>query len=178
MYLYHYFDKRDGAFRNLSDCKADEAQLVLEKLRTERPSSFASQRSETYIKTRTEYETTARTIFQNMGGKISRKAPHYMVVGECPWLYSWFEQPDFIKIHISEFDLSTLSFTYGDMHPTFSRRINDGREYRKKLYKYEDILELIDKYGLPQEWNPDGKSGPERYIEVQVWSDETINRYR
>jgi len=43
---------------------------------------------------------------------------------------------------------------------------------------YDDILKIIEKYGLPQDWNADGRCGPERYVEVHVWSDETINRYR
>ena len=101
-----------------------------------------------------------------------------MVVEHSPWLYSWFENCDFIKIPIEEFDINTLSFTYGDSMPTFSPIVNDGKEYRHKLYTYFEILDIIDKYGFPQDWNDDGKYGPERYIEVHVWSDETINRYR
>lgn len=65
----------------------------------------------------------------------------------------------------------------GDSHPTFSEKVNDGKEYRKRLYTYDEILKVIKKYGLPQEWNDDGKYGPERYIEAHVWSDETINAY-
>lgn len=60
----------------------------------------------------------------------------------------------------------------------YSPRINDGKEYRKKLYNYNEILEIIEKYGLPQDWNNDGRFGPERYIEVQIWSDEVISRYK
>lgn len=178
MYLYHYFDKRDGAFRNLSDCDPEQAKQILDQIRANRPKAFATKRQETYIEDRNYYETLARQLFCDMGGRILRKAPHYMVVEECPWLMSWFEQPDYIKIPIEEFDLNTLSFTYGDMHPTFSPRVNDGKEYRKKLYDYEDIVKLIDKYGLPQQWNADGRFGPERYIEVQVWSDETVIKYK
>ncbi len=100
-----------------------------------------------------------------------------MVIEKCDWLASWYEKSAFIRIPIGEFDLSTLSFTYGDSHPTFSSRINDGKEYRKKLYLYDEILEIIKKYGLPQEWNKDGEFGPERYIEVHIWSDRTIKRY-
>ena len=33
------------------------------------------------------------------------------------------------------------------------------------------------KYGLPQDWNDDGKYGPERYIEAHIWSDDVIGRY-
>ena len=55
--------------------------------------------------------------------------------------------------------------------------VNDGKEYRKKLYTYDEILEIIEKYGLPQNWNDDGTYGPERYIEAHIWSDEVIGRY-
>lgn len=127
---------------------------------------------------RINYEELGRRLFIEKGGKPIRKAPHYMVVECCDWLNSWFIEGDFIKIPIQEFDLNTISFTYGDMHPTFSPRVNDGKEYRKKIYTYTEILEIIKKYGLPQEWNADGKFGPERYIEAQIWSDETINKYK
>lgn len=177
MYLYHYYDKSDGAFKNLSDLTVEDAKEILSKIKRERPNALASARHESYIETRLGYEDMARRLFAEKGGKILRKAPHYMVVEACPWLCSWFENPAYIKIPINEFDLSTLSFTYGDMHPTFSPRVNDRKEYRKQLYLYKDILKLINKYGLPQEWNADGRYGPERYIEVQVWSDETISRF-
>jgi len=58
--------------------------------------------------------------------------------------------------------------------PTFSPLVNDGKEYRKKVYTYPEILQIIKKYGLPQDWNADGSHGPERYIEVQVWSDRGV----
>lgn len=177
MYLYHYFDKNDGPFRNLSDISMEEAKLILNHIKESRPKAQASARHDSYMENRLEYENIARKLFLEMGGRMERYAPHYMVVEECPWLYSWFENPDFIKIPIEEFDLLTLSFTYGDMHPTFSPRVTDGKEYRKKMYLYDDILKIIDKYGLPQSWNADGKYGPERYIEVQVWSDDVIKKY-
>jgi hypothetical protein len=46
------------------------------------------------------------------------------------------------------------------------------------FYTYDEILLLIEKYGLPQVWNNDGAYGPERYIEAHIWSDETIGKYR
>jgi len=54
----------------------------------------------------------------------------------------------------------------------------DDKEYRRKLYTYDEILKIIEKYELPQKWNNDGVYGPERYIEAHIWSDETINNYR
>ena len=111
------------------------------------------------------------------GGIVRLDSPYYMVVEHSPWLGSWYEQGAFLKIPVEEFDVRTVSFTYGDSMPTFSDRVNDGKEYRKKLYTYDEILCIIEKYGLPQDWNDDGAHGPERYIEAHVWSRETIAKY-
>lgn len=76
---------------------------------------------------------------------------------------------DFMKIPASEIDLRYVSFTYGDSMPTFA--VQGGKEYRGQVYTYDEILKIIDKYGLPQNWNDDGAHGPERYIEVHIWKE-------
>ena len=177
LYLYHYYDRRTGPFRNLSDMTPEDAEVLLERIQRERPGSMCAKRDETYMRKRRANENIIRTKFLEAGGRTERSAPHYMVLGHCPWLLSWFEQPAYLRIPVSEFDLSAVSFTYGDSFPTFSPRVNDGREYRRKVYDYEGIKKIIEKYGLPQIWNSDGSHGPERYIEACVWSDETISRY-
>lgn len=177
MLLYHYFDSTVGPFRNISDLSPREARAVLEEIKRSKPNSQCAQRQEAYVECRLRYENILRQEFLKKGGKIERRVPHYMVVEHSPWLNSWFENAGAIKIPIEEFDLSTVSFTYGDSHPTFSDRVNDGKEYRRKLYQYDEILKLIDKYGYPQDWNDNGKYGPERYIEAHIWSDKTIQKY-
>lgn len=178
MYLYHYYNKNSRPFLNLSDLEPEKADALLKEIRRTNPASFCAKRPPEYMKNRLYYESILREEFRKKGGKIERHVPHYMVVEHSPWLSSWYEESACIRIPVEEFDLRTLSFTYGDSHPTFSDRVNDGKEYRKKLYTYEEILGIIDRYGLPQDWNNDGAFGPERYIEVHVWSDETIDRYR
>lgn len=177
MYLYHYYDSKVGAFRSLSDLSIDEASRVLDMIRRNKPDTLCAKRQDTYIQDRLYYEAILRELFIKKGGRVERKAPYYMVVEHSPWLSTWYENTSYIKIPIEEFDVNTLSFTYGDSHPTFSSRVNDGKEYRKQLYTYTEILNIIKKYGLPQDWNHDGKYGPERYVEVHIWSDETIKRY-
>lgn len=163
---------------NLSDIPMDEAKTVLNTIKDTKPNVQSAKRHPEYMEDRHYYEEILRTEFTKKGGIITRKSPHYMVVEHSPWLSTWFENTSYIKIPIEEFDLKTVSFTYGDSHPTFSPRITDGKEYRKKLYTYDEILNIIDKYGLPQDWNDDGKYGPERYVEAHIWSDDTIDRYR
>lgn len=177
MYLYHYFDKKTGPFRNLSELSIEEAKSVLNEIRDTKPHSQCASRHDKYVEYRRNCENILRTEFAKKGGLMTRQVPHYMVVEHSPWLSTWYEDCAFVKIPIEEFDLRTLSFTYGDSMPTFSPAVKDDKEYRHKLYTYNEILEIIDKYGLPQDWNDDGKFGPERYIEVHIWSDETIKKY-
>lgn len=177
MYLYHYYDKETGPFRSLSDLSPEDAKAVLESIKEKRPNSQSAKRHDKYVEYRRNCENIIRSEFEKKRGRIERTSPHYMVIEHSPWLSTWYENSAYIKIPIEEFDVKTLSFTYGDSMPTFSPNVNDGKEYRKRLYTYDEILEIIDKYGLPQDWNDDGKYGPERYIEVHVWSDEPIKRY-
>ncbi len=98
---------------------------------------------------------------------------HYFVVEACPWLETWYHNASCIRLPVTIQNENKISFTYGDMFPTFSPCVQDGREYRDNVFTYSEILQLIDKYGLPQNWNPNGEYGPERYIEAQVWYDIT-----
>jgi len=180
MYLYHYYDSGIGPFVNLSELPMDEANEVLRQIRTERPKNQSAQRDGDYMFRRYMYEDILKKVFIKRGGVIKRSPPHYMVVGHSPWLATWFENCSCIKIPIEKFDLSTVSFTYGDSHPTFSPwpRDDDWKEYRRKLYTYDEIVKVIKRHGLPQDWNNDGKYGPERYVEAHIWNDEPIGKYR
>lgn len=174
MKLYHYYDKTIGAFKNLSDLSDSEANKILEEIKIKYPSNFASKRSDTYMKDRRYFEDILKREFLLKGGKIEKESPNYFVVGESKWLESWYFDPGVIVIDIDDLDKNYISFTYGDSHPTFSDKVLDNKEYRKKLYTYDEILKIIDKYGYPNEWNNDGLYGPERYIECHVWTDKGI----
>jgi len=174
MYLYHYYEKKKGPFRNLSSLDADKANDILKQLKEDK-SLFASQRSDDYLFIRRELENKVREIFIGKGGKPGLSFPHYMTLGSCEWLKSWYNEGTELKIPLSEFDERQLSFTYGDLFPTM--RFNDGKIYRGQVYTRSEILRLIDEIGFPQEWNPDGEKGPERYIEVQVWDEDIVKKY-
>ncbi len=180
MFLYHYYDKKLRPFTNLSELTIDEANAVLNDIKLNKPDSKCAQRDPEYMVRRHMYEDIIRKEFIKKGGIVQRTTPHYMVVEHSPWLSTWFEDCEHIRIPVEEFDLRTVSFTYGDSFPTFSPwpRDDDWKEYRRQLYTYDEILKIIEKYGLPQDWNDDGRFGPERYVEAHIWSDEVINRYR
>ena len=177
MYLYHYFDKRSGPFRSLTAVSPEEADRILEQIRRERPESLCAQRDGEYLLRRRNCEAIMRRKFRAKGGITETESPYYMVLEHSPWLSTWYEQGAFLKIPLEEFDLRKVSFTYGDSMPTFSPRVNDGKEYRRQVYTYDEILKVIEKYGFPQDWNDDGARGPERYIEAHVWTRDPVERY-
>ncbi|WP_199615116.1 hypothetical protein [Paenibacillus alkalitolerans] len=170
-FLYHYFDESTGPFRNLSELEPTEAEEILKEIR-DRKKGFASKRSEDYLTIRRSLEIKARELFILKGGKPVRSYPHYMTLGQCPWLLEWYERGKQVRIPIEQFHPDTISFTYGDLFPTM--RYQDGRMYRDQVYTLGEIYRVIEQFGLPQEWNPHGDLGPERYIEAQVWDDKPL----
>lgn len=177
IHLYHYFEKSKGPLLSLTALPLEEAVAIQNILKSEQK-VFAAQRNEEYLPRRRELEKIVRGMFIEKGGKPQIKTPHYFVIGECPWLATWYEQADYIKIPINEFDLYTVSFTYGDTFPTFSDNVNDGMEYRKTVYTYAEILKMIEKYGMPQDkWDKPVYAQP-CYVEAQVWSNEPVLRHK
>ena len=81
------------------------------------------------------------------------------------------------KIPIKEFDVKTVSFTYGDTFPTFSPNVTDDLEYRRKVYTFDEILVVIEKYGMPQDFWDEPVFAQPAYVEAQVWSDYPIYKY-
>ncbi|EHB68595.1 MULTISPECIES: hypothetical protein [Paenibacillus] len=173
-YLFHYYEDSNGPFKNLSSLPLDEAKAVMKAIKA-KGSVFASKRPENYLEVRFDLEEKARKLFIQKGGKPKMKYPHYMTLGRCKWLKEWYTTGEEIQIQISEFNPDILSFTYGDLFPTM--RYKDGKPYREQIYTFHEIVKIIDEYGLPQAWNPDGDKGPERYIEVQVWDEEVLRKY-
>jgi len=173
-FLSHYYEADDGPFRNLSDLPLGEAEVVLTQLRY-MGDRFASQRTDDYLTVRRGLEDKVRALFTVKGGVPKRMRPHYMIVGSCPWVMSWFANGRELRIPLREFSIEIVSFTYGDTFPAM--RFVDGKPYRGQVYTLAELPGLIEQYGLPQEWNLDGKLGPDRYIEAQVWDNAPLLQY-
>ncbi|MBO9604872.1 MAG: hypothetical protein J7639_02925 [Paenibacillaceae bacterium] len=172
--LHHYYDESTGPFCNLSDLEQGEAERILADFRL-RNRGFAAKRPPDYMTVRRELERQARELFMHQGGTPVRMHPHYMTLGPCPWLLEWYGDGRQLSIPVAAFDPATISFTYGDLFPTM--RYRDGKPYRGKVYTLEGIEALVREFGFPQEWNPAGNFGPERYIEAQVWDDAPLRPF-
>jgi hypothetical protein len=170
-FLSHYYEYANGPFRSLSDLPLENAEAIQEQIRRD-GNRFASQRKADYLVIRRELEDRIRGFFIEKGGQPLRQRPHYMILGDCPWLLSWYVDGRELRIPLEEFSARSVSFTYGDSFPAM--RYQDGKPYRGCFYTLAELPGIIRQYGLPQEWNPDGKAAPERYIEAQVWDDRPI----
>jgi hypothetical protein len=172
--LSHYYENSAGPFSNLSMLPLEQAEQILEEIRRN-GNRFASQRSSDYLRKRLELEIKIRCLFEEKGGKPKLARPHYLILGTCPWVKEWYVDGQEIQIKLALIPKDCVSFTYGDSFPAMN--YNDGKPYRGQVYIETELGEIIERYGLPQEWNPDGKGGPERYIEAQVWDDVPLQEY-
>jgi hypothetical protein len=173
-FLCHYYEASRGPFLNLSDLPLNEAEQLLDGIRTA-GDIFASKRSSDYLEIRRGLESQVRRRFKKKGGMPLRESPHYMILGSCPWLQTWYKEGRELRIPLAVFGPEIISFTYGDTFPAM--RYPDGKPYRGQVYTLAELPELVHLYGLPQERNPDGEHGPDRYIEAQIWADEPIRQF-
>jgi len=174
-FLSHYYEATDGPFRNLSDLPLAEAEVILQQIRQGGDLRFASQRKSDYLAVRRNLEDFVRQRFIAKGGRPRRERPHYLIVGACPWLISWYPQGRELRIPLATFSAEIVSFTYGDTFPAM--RYQDGKPYRGQVYTLAELPAVIEQDGLPQDWNAEGAHGPDRYIEAQVWADEPLEPY-
>jgi hypothetical protein len=173
-FLSHYYERADGPFSNLSMLPLEQAERILEEIRRN-GNRFASQRANDYLTKRLELEIKIKQQFEEKGGKPNLSRPHYMILGTCPWLKGWYVDGQELQIKLASIPKECISFTYGDSFPAMNYK--DGKPYRGQVYTLNELGKIIQRYGLPQEWNPDGKGGPERYIEAQVWDDAPLKEY-
>jgi hypothetical protein len=166
--LVHYYERARGPFQSLSDLAPQEAEDVLEQIRL-CGDVFASRRAPDYVRVRFELEERMRALFVLRGGRPRRLRPFYFVLGECAWCREWYRDPAEVRVALAQIAPEVVSFTYGDSFPAM--RLHDGKPYRGQVYTLAELPGLLEEFGLPQVWNPEGKLAPERYIEAQVWDE-------
>ena len=177
IFRYFYLNRRKDLFSNISEFyNGDTACCLGELIKNQLAFRTYDNR---YIQRRFAAESEMRAQFMQKGGAPVLAHPYYFTLGNCDdWFYRKKHSFGSIAFDLGEFNKNTVSFTYGDSVPNFMPEYADGKEYRGKVYTYEEICGLIEKYGYPNDWNAYAEHGPENYIEVQVWNDGPIVQYR
>ena len=186
-HLYHYYEKALPPLRAITALPFDEAAAILRARQREDP-NLTSPHIDWFLTRRYDMERTLREKFIAIGGKPVRAAPVYCTLGANKGMQTWFREAAHLRIPIGAFDPDTISFTYGDTFPMFNAALDEGEEWRSRVYRYADMLKLIEKYGYPEDPAYDSIHGvfPQdkpinhylKYIEAHVWSDEVLNLYR
>lgn len=185
-HLYHYYEKNTPPFRSITALPSKEAAAVLRAKQTADPKS-TNPNIDRFLKWRYEMEKTVRDKFVEIGGKPVSFAPVYLTLGANQHMKTWFADPAVIRIPVGALNPDIVSFTYGDMFAVFNPALNTGEEWWAQVYRYEKILKLIAKYGLPEdpdyhmrEWIfPADKPINQylKYIEAQVWDAEALKQF-
>jgi len=182
-HLYHYYEKDSPPFRSISALRFDEAEKVLIAKR-EKNENLVHPDIKWFLEWRYSMDKVIRDKFIEIGGKPVRTAPVFFSLGENKGISTWFEDADLIKIPVKGLDLDTISFTYGDTLTVFNPKLNTGEDYWGRVFKYDEMVKLISKYGYPEDCEyigikgiyPEGKpfSHYLKYIEAQVWCDSVF----
>jgi hypothetical protein len=183
MYLYHYFDRKRGPFLSVTDLSEEEANKIREnhnRLQAEKEGRKYDENEIDYCgwAFRCNAENEMRQNFIAKGGKAPRKHPYYMVLRNDDMSDGkTFYDGDFIKIPVEEFNMSVVSFTYGDSMQNRDPGTFSDKPYKNQIYTFDEIIEIIKEYGWIKkrdDWNWNMPC----YIEAQLWSDDPINEYR
>jgi len=174
-YLYHYYEFKNGPFRNITEHGVEKALAIQSKI----SDGWNKKRPPNYIELRFGLEMRLKEQFISKGGKPTRDDPFYFTLGECEWAKSWYINPGVVKIPISDIKSEHLSFTYPDSMVSFQfydepKLAKYRKEANGKVFLFNEIEEaLIKVYGIPSEENCESHEEMkyDRYIEAQVWDD-------
>jgi hypothetical protein len=91
-----------------------------------------------------------------------------------------------VTIPLSELPSEVTSFTYPDSFTAMGLIAEYGlpyepRPYHLRVFRLEELTHIVGVHGLPPDAEPLAYAGYERltfekYIEVQVWSDEPVRQ--
>lgn len=185
-HLYHYYEKNTRPFRSITALPFEEAAAILRAKRATDP-RLTHPNIDWFLKRRYQMETVVRDKFIEIGGKPIATAPVYLTLGANEHMKTWFTDPAVIRIPVNALNPDVVSFTYGDMFAVNNPALNTGEEWWAQVYRYEEILKQIKKYGLPEDPEYSVKEGifPKdrsinqylKYIEVQVWDEDALKDF-
>ncbi len=186
-YLTHYYKKGDQPFRSLSFLPDSEAIRVAQGFQGETAVVYRRfKEPEKYWSSRRRTERWVREAFIHKGGVPTVDHPQYMVLGSSFFISEGYNlNCDEIRIPLSDFDESEISFTYPDS--MVSLMLLEERqeeqyfhpEYHGKVFTLLEIVGVVEEFGLPvREWEKDPKRKYDFFVEAQVWTDRIFDEHK
>ncbi|MEO1660128.1 MAG: hypothetical protein AAFR51_04010 [Pseudomonadota bacterium] len=189
-FITHYHSQTDRPFQNLSDLEPTELSEVIERLKQRRADNPGYKRifGQRYMDLRRRTETKLRDLFEARGGEPERQSPHYFVLGECAWFSGLYPDPDTVTLDWRSLPQRAVSFTYPDsfvsmrLGPDYGLPPDPLEPYHERVYLMDELADVVARHGLPngdEDATYEGYHNRkfEKYIEVQVWTDEPVAKY-
>ncbi|MDD4495403.1 MAG: hypothetical protein PHV32_13860 [Eubacteriales bacterium] len=185
-YLYRYYESGEDPFLSMTELPIEQSREML--LAKQKAGKFGNPNIEGFLKKRYDRDMLLRDAFIRHGGRPARMSPIYFFLGDHKQWASAFENPAVVKIPLSEFNLETVSFTYGDSFAVLNPALHGEEEYWGQVYFADEIIQVIERNGYPTHVEYDFKRGiyPKdkhlndhlKYIEAHVWSNDVLDQYR
>ncbi|MGH3734319.1 MAG: hypothetical protein ACRDT6_01630 [Micromonosporaceae bacterium] len=182
---YHLADR--SPFLSLSELSDDALGPVLADLGQRRVRDGGGRVfGPRYMALRRLTESRLHQLFRDAGGRPERTAPHYFVLGVSDWFAELSPDTCAVTMRLDELPDEAVSFTYPDSFTSMGYGPRFGvpyqpRTYHGKVFRLHELPDVIAEYGMPQvdSDHHDYHRRPfENYIEIQLWSDTPIQRFR
>jgi hypothetical protein len=187
-FVTHYHLPDCAPFLNLSTLAEDELPVVLAEL--ERLRALGTHQrvfGSRYMDLRRHAEELLRKLFVEAGGAPQRTAPHYFVLGRSEWYEGLASGMQSVTLAMTQLPPDQSTFTYPDSFTAMGTVSAFGlpyerRPYHGRVFRLHELPRVVQRYGLPDGGPASGYAGYERrtfekYIEVQLWTDDPIQRY-
>ena len=186
-FLTHYYRNDKLPFQSMAYLPDDEAKRVGLALFEENPKAFRRfSKFQTYWPRRRKTDQWVRSEFEKKGGTPIEPHPQYLVLGTSSYISELGDDAGYVdlRIPLSEFDPSEVSFTYSDcMVSLWLREEQQHEEYYNpdihgRVFTLPEILDVVKTHGIPNgEWETDPKKKYDFFVEAQVWSFRPLRKY-
>lgn len=109
-------------------------------------------------------EASARDLFIAAGGWPQRSVPHYFVLGASDWFASLYRDVAEVRLPVAALPAEVTSATYADSITAMGRGVPLGLpapdpDHAGRVYRLDELEDLIAHYGLPNDTTPQGPGG-------------------
>jgi len=137
-----------------------------------------------YLYFRRQTERLIKERFVRKGGEPDIDAPRYLTLGPVKWFFDWYLCADEVSLAIADVDPRKISFTYPDSMTSLLLAEGSFEPYRPfkaahhgEVYTLQELPELIDSLGMPDENDPVNQQFGNLIVEAQLWSLEPISHW-
>jgi len=172
--ITHNFHPDRGAFRNVCSLPREDAERIIASIRA----GGHSYRKLDYLARRLCTEAWLIAERTRKLGETPLARPIYFFLGDMAngWDKS---RPTSIVLPLAMFDARTITFTFPDSMTSCPQPRGPGyaaRAYHGEVYTLSEIEDVVRRHGFP-DLKPNHR-GRDAFIEVQVWDDRPLAKYR